>query len=824
MARSELAPDALSRRCDPASFPFVSTDELPDLDDIIGQDRAVEAVSFGIGVRRPGFHVYAMGPEGIGKYTLIRQFLLRRAPSESVSDDWCYVHDFDQPRRPRAIRLPPGRGRPFRDRMAQLVREIRASIPAAFETDEYRNRKQAIEDELKARRDRALAEFERRALSQGVALLRTPIGVGLAPTRGDRVLEADEVAALPEAERATIHEAVGKLEAELAHLVRSQFPRWEREHRDRLRDLNEEVARIAASHLIEDIRRDHADQPEIVRHLDAVEHDVVASADELLAASVRPDVATLLAGRLGGDSTALLRRYEVNLLVDRSGDTGAPVVFEDHPTLTNLVGRIEHVSQLGTLTTDFTLLRAGALHRANGGYLVLDARRVLAQPYAWDELKRALRASEVRIETLGERLGLISTVSLEPEPIPLDVKVILVGDRLVHELLCALDPDFVELFRIQADFEEDLPRTPQDEDRFVRLLGTIARRERLRPLDPTGAARMVEYASRLAGDGERLSTHLRRVTDILREAHELAGPGEAPLIDDDVARAIDARRRRGARLHERVLDEIGRGTILIATDGTAVGQVNGLSVVRLGELAFAWPVRLTARVQLGEGEVIDIEREVELGGPIHSKGVLILGGFLGGRFGRRRPLSLRARLVFEQSYGAVEGDSASLAETCALISAIAEVPLRQSIAVTGSINQHGEVQPIGGVNEKVEGFFDVCRARGLTAEHGVLIPAANAKDLMLRDDVVDAVRTGCFRVVTVATVDDALEELTGLRAGIPDATGAYPGETLNGRVEAGLADLAERARSFSAAALFAGDGRASPVSRSANRPARRRRG
>ncbi len=807
--------ERLARRCDPATFAFRTTADLPDLDEIVGQDRAVEAVTFGIGIRQPGFNLFAMGPEGTGKYTLVRQFLLARAPAEPVPDDWCYVHDFADPRRPRAVRLPASHGRVFRDRIGQLDRELRAAIPAAFESEEYRNRREALEAALKERREAALLDFERRAAERGIALLRTPIGVGLAPLRDGKVMERAVLDKLPEAERRRLGEATEELEGELGELVQRTFPRWEREARATIRETGETVTRRAAGHLIDEVRRHYRDHPEIPDWLDALEKDVVANAEEFIAAAQPRELPSLLAARL--ENGTAFRRYQVNLIVDNGDGDGAPVVFLDLPTQPNLLGRVEHAAQLGALVTDHTLIRPGALHRANGGYLVLDARRLLTQPFAWEELKRALRAGVIRIESTADRLGL-STVSLEPQPIPLDTKVLLVGDRTIYYLLADLDPDFLELFKVQVDFEEAVPRLPATEQQYAHLLGTVARRGGLPPLEPGAVGLIIDHAARLAGDAERLSTHMRRLTDLLREAADRASKaGRDRVTAEDTAGAIEAQRRRASRLHERSLDEIARGTMLVTTAGEAVGVANGLSVISLGEVAFGRPSRITASVRLGDGEVVDIEREVRLGGPIHSKGVLILSGFLGDRYGRDRPLTVHASLVFEQSYGGVEGDSATLAETCALLSAIGGVPLRQSVAITGSLNQLGEVQPVGGVNEKIEGFFDVCAARGLDGSHGVMVPAANLPHLMLRDDVVAAARARRFSVWAVSTIDEALAVLTGRPAGERGSDGIFPPDSVNGRVETGLATLAKRAREFGARPPGPDPGASAPGARATRR-------
>jgi predicted ATP-dependent protease len=465
------------------------------------------------------------------------------------------------------------------------------------------------------------------------------------------------------------------------------------------------------------------------------------------------------------------------------------------------VGRVEHVSQFGALVTDFTLIKAGALHRANGGYLVLDAMKVFSQPFAWESLKRALRAGEIRIETLAEKMSLVSTVSLEPEPIPLKTKVVLVGDRRLYYMVSAVDPEFDELFKVAVDFDDRLDRTDTAVEQYARLVASLAQRENLKPLDAGAVARVIEESSRLAADAHKLSTRTSSLMQLLRESDYWAGEAERTVVTSgDVDRAIGAYLRRGDYIRERMQEEIRRGTILIDVDGAREGQVNGLSVVDFGGRLFGRPNRITARVRLGKGEVVDIEREVDLGGPLHSKGVLILSGYLGERFARERPLAFSASLVFEQSYGGVDGDSASSAELYALLSALADVPVRQSLAVTGSVNQHGHVQAIGGVNEKIEGFFDVCSQFGLTGNQGVLIPASNVQHLMLRPEVVRAAAEGRFHIYPIETVDQGIEVLTGVAAGERDQNGAYPAGTIHARIEERLTRLAQKAQAFAIAA------------------------
>jgi lon-related putative ATP-dependent protease len=541
----------------------------------------------------------------------------------------------------------------------------------------------------------------------------------------------------------------------------------------------------------------YSDLPKVVEYLEAVRENVVENVDEFRRTEEGPAPLIGIPLPRSFSESPVFRRYQVNVVVDHSKSCGAPVVYENHPTYINLAGRIEHIAQMGALLTDFSLIRPGALHRANGGYLIIDAREVLIQPYAWEGLKLALRSQELRMESLGQALSLISTVSLEPEPIPLDAKIVLIGERLLYYLMYQLDPDFPELFRVEADFNEEIERSEENSQAYARLVAMMVRKEGLRPFSREAVARLVEHGARLAADSERLSVHLASIADLLQESDFWAGEnGHEVVGGDDVQQAIDAQIQRADRVRERLQEEIERGTILIDTDGVCIGQVNGLSVINMGNFAFGLPSRITARVRMGKGEVVDIEREVEMGGPIHSKGVLILSGFLSTRYSPEHPLSLWASLVFEQSYAGVEGDSASLAELCVLLSALADVPIKQSWAVTGSINQHGQVQTIGGVNEKIEGFFDVCRRRGLTGEQGVIIPAANLDHLMLRHDVVEAVTDGRFQIWTVRTVDQAAELLMGMPAGERDETGSFPEGTINHLVEHRLIELAERQRAF----------------------------
>ncbi|NLE45297.1 MAG: AAA family ATPase, partial [Chloroflexi bacterium] len=748
--------DQLCHVCDPAQFSFQTTDELEDLDEIIGQERAIEAIQFGIGIQSQGYNLFALGPSGTGKRTTIRRFLDQRAAAEPTPDDWCYINNFEQPHRPRALRLPAGRGTVLRDDMKLLIDELRTAIPAAFGSEDYRTRRQEVEEEFKEQQEDAFKEVQRQAQERNIRLIRTPAGLAFVPIRDDEILGPDEFQKLPDEERERIEQDIADLQAQLQATV-PKVREWERKAREKVKELDREVALFAVGARIEELRRKFSEFPAVVDYLNAVQEDVIDSVDEFRNTEESPQQFMGVAVPRSITESALLRRYQVNVLIDHSKSEGAPVVYEDNPTYLNLIGNIEHVAHMGALMTDFTLIKPGALHRANGGYLIIDARELLSQPYSWQGIKRALRSQEIKIESLGQALSLVTTVSLDPEPIPLDVKIVLIGERQLYYLLYQFDPDFSELFKAAADFNVDIPRTPESSHLYARLIATMARKDDLRPLDRSAVARILSHSARMAGDAEKMSIHLLTMSDLLRETDYWASiNGNGAVTADDVQRAIDAQIHRADRVRERMQEEILRGTIFIDTTGAHVGQVNALSVISLGEFSFGRPSRITARVRVGKGQVADIEREVELGGPLHSKGVLILTSFLGARYAAERPFSLSASLVFEQSYGGVDGDSASLAELCALLSALANVPIRQSWAMTGSVNQFGRAQPIGGVNQKIEGFFDVCLARGLTGEQGVIIPMANVKHLMLREDVVEAARAGKFHIYAVQSVDEAM--------------------------------------------------------------------
>ena len=795
MTKNPVAPlehTALYQPCDKADLGFDTTASLPDLDGVFGQDRAADAIRFGLAIERPGYNLFVLGDHGGGRHWLVNRLLGEAAAKAPVPDDWVYVNNFGEPRKPNAMRLPAGRGALLRNDMQKLVSELAPAISAAFESDQYRQQAEAIQEDLKKKQESALQELGDEAVKSGIALLHTPHGFTFTPIKDEQPMSPDDFSGLPEQERTRISKKISELTEKLKDIMQ-QMPRWHRQAMVRMNELSRDTLGLAVGHLIEELKERYSDLPDVIEHLDAVLKDIIESGQQLHE-QPRQETDSDLPGMTGSIS---LQRYLVNLLVDNSGLQGAPVVYEDNPTHHYLVGRVDQIAQMGTLVTNFLMVKPGAMHKANGGYLILDANKVLSQPYAWQGLKRVLRAHKIQIESLGEVYGLVNTLSLEPEPIPVKLKVVLVGERLLYYLLSAYDPDFQELFKVEADFENDVPRNGGNTRLFAQLIATLGRVNTIIPLNREAVARVIEHASRLTDDSGKLTTHVRKITDLLRESEHFAQrDGRDVISRDDINEALRAQIYRTDRVKRRTQQAILENVLLIDTDGTSSGQINGLAVATLGDATFAHPVRITATVRLGEGDVIDIEREVELGGAIHSKGVMILSSFLGARYSRGLPLSLNASLVFEQSYGPVEGDSASLAELCALLSVLADVPIRQSLAVTGSVNQHGQVQAIGAVNHKIEGFFDICNERGLTGEQGVLIPSANVRHLMLREDVVEAAKAGKFHIYPVSHVDEAIELLTGVPAGAPDAQGVVPQGSINRLVASQIAKMTALRRSF----------------------------
>ncbi len=779
-----LTPAQLYRHCDLSVFDFDTTETLADIEEPLGQQRALQAIQFGVGIQQPGYNLYVLGRRGMGKHTTVKAYLQTIAATQPVPPDWCYVNNFAQAHKPYCLVLPAGRGTQLRQDMQHLIEDLHTVIPVAFEAEEYHARLQEIQDALKEQAETQFNELAKQADEHHINLLRTPHGFAFAPARDDKVISPEEFARLPEKEKDRLDQIIAVLEENLQVILRQQ-PQWQRQGREQIKALNREVASFAIGHLLDEIKDIYSDLPEVLTYLHAVGEDIIEHVNDFLPSE--EDSSSLL---LEMDNSPSSHRYLVNVIINNSETKGAPVVYEDSPLYPNLIGRVEHITKMGTLLTDFTLIKPGALHRANGGFLVLDADKVLMQPFAWEGLKQALAAKKISIQSLGQLHSVVSTQSLEPEPIPLNTKIVLVGDRRLYYLLYELDPEFAELFKVEADFEDEIERHAENDVHYAHLVATLARSNNLKPLERAAVGRVIEYAARLVEDAEKLSTGLAEISDLLREADYWATQQQQNLIRrEDVQYALDQKVYRAERYRQRLYEEIKRNSILIDTDGSRVAQVNGLAVIEMGGFTFAMPSRITATARLGDGDVVDIEREVELGGALHSKGVFILSAFLGARYAKDQPLSLSASLVFEQSYGMIDGDSASMAELCALISALANVPIKQSLAITGSVNQHGESQVIGGVNEKIEGFYDVCHTSGLNGAQGVLIPANNTPHLMLRQDVTAASSKEKFNVYGYHNVDEAMSLLTGLPAGVRGEDGQYPAGSINRRVEDRLIEM-----------------------------------
>ncbi|MEF8817142.1 MAG: ATP-binding protein [Salinibacter sp.] len=806
-----LPADALRKRFDPSEFDFETTEDLPADTEVVGQDRAVEALDFGMSIDAEGYNVFALGPTGTGRRELVQHLLEEQAAGEETPPDLCYVNNFDDEREPRALRLSAGRGCELKEDVDALIEELQTALPGTFESEEYRSRREMIQEEVQEGQEAALEDLQEQAREDGIALIRTPQGFVFTPLQDGEVVPPEEVESMPDAEREQVQQKIEGYQEALQDILQ-KVPDHQREARRRIEALNEEMATLVVDDLIDDLRDAYADSEDVLSFLDSVRDDIIENVDVFVQSAQQgpssgmqgPQQMMQQQGQQDGGQQAarapdgaFWRRYRVNLIVDHEDTEGAPVVYEDNPNYQNLVGQVEQIAQMGALVTDFNLIRPGALHEANGGYLIVEARQLLTQPYAWEGLKRALQNDEIQIESPGQALGLIRTLTLEPEAVPLDVKIVVVGERMLYYLLDALDPDMDRLFKVTADFDDQIDRGEAQEDAYADLLATTIDENDLRPFDRSAVARVFEHSLRMVSDTEKLSAEVDAIRDLVVEAdHWARDEGADAVTDAHVQRAIDAQIYRADRLRDRVQESIEREKLYIDTTGATVGQINGLSYLKVGGFSFGKPNRITARVRLGEGDIVDIEREAALGGPLHSKGVLILSGFLEGRFAQRHPLSLSARLVFEQSYGGIDGDSASSAELYALLSALAEVPLKQTLAVTGSVNQRGMVQPIGGVNEKIEGFFDVCEERGLTGDQGVLIPAANVDNLMLRPDVVAAVEADDFHVYPVETIDQGIALLTGVEAGTRDEQDGFPDGTMNGKVEARLREFADRRRQF----------------------------
>ncbi len=790
-----LPPEKLRHICDPAQFEFETTAVLQPHFHIIGQPRGTRAIEFGINIQSQGYNIFVLGATGTGRATAIEHFLREQANGRATPPDWVYVHNFAVPHQPRAISLPAGEGIHFQTRMAKLIADISQDLPQAFEAEAYQTAIAAMQQELVDAQNKLLQTVSEQADKAGFALVQSPSGFVIAPVVDGRQLSPQEVTQLMQqltpqqrAAMETAHETLMEKLTEVMHQLRQM----EMDARRRMKEIDRDVAATAVQHHFDDILHSYQKDEEMRLYLTELHHDVLAQIDDFV-----PPV--------GSEHTEEidLRRYEVNLFVnngDQQGERtpGAPVIRDTNPTFHGLFGRIEYEMQAGLVTTHFTNIKCGTLHQANGGYLIINAHDFYRNGGAWEMLKRALKDGKIYIQppTMLEP-GQVMAKSLDPEPIPLSVKIILVGSLPMYYSLYQSDEDFFQLFKVRADFDTEMPRNAETMAEYAAFIAGRCQEEGLRHFDRTAVAKIIEYGSRLAEHQRKLTTRFGEVADLVREASYWAGlKGNALTTAADVQQALDERIYRASRAEEYAFQEMLDGVIFIATEGSVVGQVNGLSVIDLGDYAFGQPGRITARTYMGDDGITHIERETEMSGPLHEKGVLTLQGYLGGTYAQEQPLSISASITFEQNYAGVEGDSAASTELFALLSSLSNIPLRQDVGVTGSVNQRGEIQPIGGVNEKIEGFFRLCQKRGLTGSQGVVIPASNGDHLMLHEDVVTAVAEGKFHIWPITTIDQGIELLTGVPAGERNGDGSYPVNTVHHAVQTRLRRLAEELSNF----------------------------
>lgn len=793
MAITKLTSEQLYRKCDAAKFDFTTTADLEERLSALGQDRAICAVELGINIKSRGYNLFCLGPEGTGKTSLVKRILEKEGKQRPTPDDWAYVYNFDEPHKPVAVNFPAGAAAGFAKDMEEFAYAMEHDLPEAVKNELYEEQLSVIREKYQEKRNDYVKVLQKKAKGKKVSLLHMPMGVVVAPMKNGEIISPDVFDTLSDDEKNEIMADLNAMQEEIAQ-HQDDAPGWEEKQTEEIKKLQEKLVKDAIKKPINDIKQKYRGNKKVAEYLKAVQNYILENIPSFVPnydqdskpQTEEEPMAGLLSQLKNQQEEDKYSKFKVNVVVKNVPDSGAPIVLLDHPTQGNLVGKVERIQQFGALITDFTLIKGGALHRANGGFLLIDARKLLLQPYSWDSLKRALASKEIKIEAPSEDTS-FSTISLDPQPIPLDVKVVMTGDAELYDLLSERDPDFSDYFKVEADFGMIIDRTDENEVEYAKLIGSLTKKKKLRSLNKQAVARVIEYSSRLADDSEKLTAHVSSIGDLLKEADYWARKSKASQIGKNhVDQAIKSQIYRSDRVNRAMLEQIDKGTILLDVKGERVGQINGLVVYNFTRNSFGKPTRITTQVRLGRGEFINIEREVAMSGPIHSKGVLILQALIANRFAKRSPLSLSASIVFEQSYGGVDGDSASSTEYYCMLSAIANLPIKQSLAVTGSINQFGEIQPIGGVNEKIEGFFEVCKYNGLTGKQGVIIPRTNVVNLMLREDVLEAVENGQFSIYAIDDVDDGIELLTGIPAGKADKRGRFPKGTVNYMVQQSL--------------------------------------
>lgn len=794
MAITKLTSEQLYRKCDASKFEFTTTADLEERLSALGQDRAISAVELGINIKSRGYNLFCLGPEGTGKTSLVKRILEQEGKKRPTPDDWAYVYNFDEPHRPIAVNFPAGAASGFAKEMDEFAEFLEFDLPEAVKNEIYDEQLKSIREKYQEKRNDYIKVLQKKAKGKKVSLLHMPMGVVVAPMKNGEIISPDVFDTLSEEEKDEIMADLNAMQEEIA-AHQDDTPQWEEKQSEEIKKLQEKIVKDAIKKPLDEIKAKYKGNKKVADYLKTVRTYILDNIttyvpdygqDNKPDASADEPMAGLLSQLKGQQDEDKFGKFKVNVVVKNVPESGAPIVLLDHPTQGNLVGKVERIQQFGALISDFSLIKGGALHKANGGFLLIDARKLLLQPYSWDSLKRALASKEIKIEAPSEDTS-FSTISLDPQPVPLDVKVVMTGDAELYELLSERDPDFTDYFKVEADFGGVIDRTDENEIEYAKLIGSLSKKKNLRSLNKQAVARVIEYSSRLADDTEKLTAHVASIGDLLKEADFWARKSKASQIGKNhIEQAINSQIYRSDRINKAMLEQIDKGTILLDVKGERVGQINGLVVYNFTRNSFGKPARITTQVRLGRGEFINIEREVAMSGPIHSKGVLILQSLISNRFAKHSPLSLSASIVFEQSYGGVDGDSASSTEYYCMLSAISGLPIKQSMAVTGSINQFGEIQPIGGVNEKIEGFFEVCKYSGLTGTQGVIIPRTNVVNLMLKEEVVEAVANGQFHIFAIDTVDDGIELLTGVKAGTADKNGKFPKGTVNYQVQQSL--------------------------------------
>jgi len=794
---TELKSEELRQVCDLSIFDFECTSEIQPLDETVGQDRALRAIEFGVGIKSQGYNIYALGPIGTGKTTFITNYLKEKAKNLPVPDDWCYIYNFSDDYRPNALRLPAGKGLEFQSDMDKLLGYLKTEIPRTLETEDFERERNEIFQEFQEKRNEEMTKLDDQAAQIGFALRTGPTGLMLIPAYQGQPLTPDQLSQLRPEQRRELEKKATEFQENIASAMR-KIRDLEKDARTRVSKLEQDAVVFAVGHSIDDLREKYSDIPKVIEYLDNVQKDVVDNIDDFRhIQSSEGDASVEAMGMRLPMPQPSFNKYKVNLIVDNSKTIGAPVIEESNPTYPNLIGRIDRQVRFGALTTDFTMIKGGALHNANGGFLIIPVESLLRGLLSWDALKRVIENREIKISEIAQELSFFSTISVEPEPIPLDIKIILIGNPNIYYLLHELDNDFQKLFKVMADFDIQMERNNENIYKYARFICARSKDEKLLDFHKSAVGKIVDYSSELAGDQSKLITRFIDIVDIIREASYWAQQeNKNRVYAEDVKKAIDEKIYRSNRIEKRLQELIDDGTIMVDVKGSIVGQVNGLAVMQLGDRMFGKPSRITVRTFLGNDGVINIEREAKLSGKIHDKGVLILSGYLCGRYAQEKPISLSASICFEQSYDGVEGDSASSTELYALLSSISGVPVKQNIAITGSVNQRGEIQPIGGASQKIEGFFDVCKDLGLTGDQGVIIPHQNVRNLMLREDIVDAVREGKFHIYPVNTIDQGMEILTGMEAGELCEDGTYPEGTINYLIDKRLREMADKLRQF----------------------------